>query len=518
MLTFRNVTYRLGERILLDDVNVQVYENQKFGLVGRNGSGKTSLFNLILNIYQCDNGTIEIARNTKIVTVAQQMPDGDITPIEFILQSDHKRSTLMHKLETCTDPNKMAHIYEQLLDLDAFSSESRAATILKGLGFDEDAQQQPLTSFSGGYRMRIALGVALFQKPDLLLLDEPTNHLDLETMVWLRNYLKKATYAVIIISHDREFLNDTIDYILHLSQRKINLYTGNFDQFIELFTQKQNFIEAYNAKLQAQKAHMLKFVERYRAKASKAKQAQSRLKSISKLNFIPTYDDENTINLEFTDPEVKDVQYLNFEKINLGYNDKIVLRHIHGSISSHDRIALLGANGNGKSTFAKFLQGELLPFHGTINRYNKLRIGYYRQNQLESLDLNSTPYDLIQHALGHNYESRIRAHLGKFGFTKERALQKIGTLSGGEQARLIFCQITTLHPNMLILDEPTNHLDLEMRESLIRALNDFAGAIILITHDRHLLRYVADQLWVVKNHTITNFRGSIDDYYQEIGN
>lgn len=514
MLTIRNVTYNIGNRTLLNDISAQVFEGQKIGLVGRNGSGKSTLFKLILGHIHSDKGMIELANHKRITTVAQEMPDSEtLSALNFVIQSDHTRNQLMQDLESCQDPNKMGDIYEKLIQIDAFGAESRAATVLKGLGFNHAEQLKPINSFSGGYRMRIALAVALFQPSDLLLLDEPTNHLDIETVMWLRDFLKKTPSAVLLISHDREFLNDTIQYVLHLYNSKLTSYKGNFDQFLELFEQQQAFTASYNAKLQAQRDHMMKFVNRFKAKASKAKQAQSRLKAIEKIKLVPVDSEDHSVSLNF--PEVPNIAspLINFEKVNLGYGEKIVLKNLKGSIQNDDRIALLGHNGNGKTTFARFLCEELQALTGEVHKNSKLKIGYYRQDQFESLDLSQTAFSLIKDSMPRQAsETSIRGHLGRFGFPKEKADQTIHSLSGGERARLVFCQITTQEPNMLILDEPTNHLDIEMRESLIRSINAFSGAVILITHDRHLLRHVADYLWVVADQKITPFAGTIDEY------
>lgn len=519
MLAVRNLTYRIGSRVLLNDVNVQIFVGQKIGLVGRNGSGKSTLFHLILNSEASDRGSVELANHQRITTVAQEMPHSDdLSALAFVLNSDSLRRELMEKLESCTDPNKIGDIYEKLIQIDAFGAEARAAAVLKGLGFSTEDQLKPINHFSGGYRMRIALAVALFQPSDLLLLDEPTNHLDLETIIWLREFLKKIPCAVILISHDRAFLNETVQQIWHLFQSRLTAFKGNFDQFLALFEQQQAFTASYNAKLKAQRDHMMDFVRRFKAKASKAKQAQSRLKAIEKIKLLPVDLEDANIALNFPSVEPIASPLIHFEKIDLGYGDTVVLKNLSGSIQNEDRIALLGTNGNGKTTFARFLAGELSPLKGALNKNSKLNIGYYRQDQFENLDLSIKAFDLIKTSLlqhGRNStETQIRQHLGRFGFSQDRANQSIATLSGGERARLVFCQITVTQPHLLILDEPTNHLDLEMRESLIQSINLFSGAVILITHDRHLLMHVADVLWTVSNQKITPYSGSLDDYLQ----
>jgi len=364
--------------------------------------------------------------------------------------------------------------------------------------------------------MRVALAAMLYQEPDIMLLDEPTNHLDLETTKWLEGFLKRYTKSFLMISHDRDFLNNTVDYILHLKGKHVSRYVGNFDTFLDTYTMQQQNIAAQNAKLEEQRQHMMEFVNRFLAKATKARQAQSRLKAIQKMKFIPVDKDDPTIAFEFPEPETISPPLLSFEKVFLGYGDKMVLRYISGNFAPEDRVALVGENGNGKSTFAKFLAGELEPIKGTLNKGAKLKIGFYRQDQFDNLDLERTAYEHIMEALGTTNNLEIRTHLGRFGFSGDKADQKVKELSGGERARLLFASLTATKPNLLILDEPTNHLDMEIRESLIRALNTYKGAVILITHDRNLLSKVANTIWVVKDQKITPFDGDITEYEKSL--
>ena len=513
MLSIQNLSYSIAGRQILDDINISVDSRQHIGFVGRNGSGKSTLFNLILGHLEHDSGKIQIENNCKIMAVEQKMPSGKMTPREFILSQDIERNDLMQQLENCADnPEKMSEIYDHLIRINAFDAESRAAVILNGLGFGEEKQGMPIDSFSGGFRMRIALGAILYQEPDLLLLDEPTNHLDLETSNWLKNFLKSYSKSFILISHDRDFLNDTVNGILFLKNKKIKKYAGNFDTFLDTYTMQQKNAEAFNAKMEEKRAHMMAYVNKFGAKATKAKQAQSRLKAISKLKFIPVDSDDPTLSFDFPEPSTIASNILTFEKVSLGYNDHVVLKNVSGSIMSDDKIAVVGPNGNGKTTFAKFLAGELKQKKGIRTACNKLEIGFYRQDLFEKLDVDIDPYEYIQQLAPDMLSTKVRGHLGKFGFSGDQAFQKIGKLSGGERARLVFAALTLNAPHMLILDEPTNHLDIEMRESLICALTEYRGAVVLITHDRHFLNRVANSIFVVGNGTITQFYGDINQY------
>lgn len=512
MLKFSNITYRIGGRTLLDEVSFQLPDGHRAALVGRNGCGKSTLFSLLLNQNHPDSGGIEVSRGFKIITVAQEVPGGEQTPLEFLLTSDVERQTLMHALETEADPNAMSDIYDRLIAIDAFSAESRAAIVLKGLGFDEEQQNKPLSSYSGGLRMRVALAAALYQTPDLLLLDEPTNHLDIESILWLKGFLRTYPNSLLVISHDRDLLNTCVDSIFHLKNGKVTTYSGNYDFFEKTYEQQQAMDAAYNVKLTAQRQHLQSFVDRFRAKASKAKQAQSRLKAIEKLGPLRSIVEDPTIRMSFPEVEKLPPPIITFEKIKLGYDDKVVLKNITGTLLPDDRIALLGANGNGKSTFAQFLGGELPPMSGTVERSQKLRIGYFHQHQHEHLNLDDTLIQYLTALMPNPTETRVRSHLGRFGFAREKAEVKIRQLSGGEKARLMFACICVSNPHVLILDEPTNHLDMDMRESLMLAINEFDGAVILIAHDWHLLEHTADRLWVVANGEVKAFEGSIQDY------
>ncbi len=516
MLTVQDVTYRIGGRVLLDGIRLQLPDGHRAGLVGRNGCGKTTLFKLILGQAHADGGIIEMARGQKLITVAQEVPGGEQTPLEFLLESDKERHELLHLSETCTDPDKLGDIYERLLQIDAYSAEARASTVLKGLGFSDYQQISPLSSFSGGYRMRVALAAALFQQPDLLMLDEPTNHLDLEASLWLKEFLKTYPNSLMIISHDRELMNECVDNIFHLQQGKVTRYAGNYDFYLKTYLEQRAFSEAYNVKVESQRKHLMGFVTRFGAKASKATQAQSKLKAISKLVSISLVNDDPTIKLDFPEIEELSPPLIHYEKISLGYDDNTVLKNLSGSIGPEERIALLGSNGNGKSTFAKFLAGRLKPLTGEATFHNKLRIAYFNQHQIEDLIMDETAYQHMQQAMPGGNETQVRGQLGRFGFARDKADVVVKNLSGGEKARLVFALMTRTKPHLIILDEPTNHLDMEMRESLMMSINKFEGAVILIAHDWHLLNHTADTLWLVADHTIIPYQGSLDDYRNEV--
>lgn len=515
MLTLRGIGYNVAGRTILEEVSFKVLRKQHIGVVGRNGSGKSTLFKIIQGTLEPDLGEISIEKNCKISAVQQEMPSAKFTPRDFILSQDFERNELLKELEECSDPNRMSEVYDRLIQINAFDAEARAAVVLKGLGFDEEAQNTPMSAFSGGFRMRVALGAILFQEPDLLLLDEPTNHLDLETTDWLEDFLKKYPKSFMLISHDRDFLNSTADHILHVKQTHISMFTGNFDTFLDVYTMQQKNAEDFNAKMEEKRKHMMDFVTKFRSKATKAKQAQSRLRAISKMKFLPVEKNDRTIEFNFPAPETLPPPIISFDKIALGYDDKIVLKDVSGSIMPEDRIAIVGPNGNGKTTFAKFLAGELKPKKGIRTANPKIKFGFYRQDIMDDLDLELTVFDHMKSIMESLGETQIRAHLGRFGFSGEIVKQKIKQLSGGEKARLVFASLTINAPNVLILDEPTNHLDIEMRESLISTLTSYNGVIILISHDRNFLNRVANNIIIVKNNTINYFNGDLSEYEKD---
>ncbi len=517
MLNFENVSFSIAGKEILDNVSFQVSSKQHIGLIGRNGAGKTTIFKLIESIYSADFGDVNLERNTKVLSVKQDIPSGNVTVRDYIISQDKERLKLFEELEDENlSSDRMCEIYDRLIQIDAYNAESRAAVVLNGLGFSEEEQNMPLDNFSGGFKMRIALASVLFQEPDLLLLDEPTNHLDIETVEWLREFLCKYNRSFILISHDRDFLNSTIDYVFYLKNKKITKYTGNFEQFLSVYEQKQKNIELFNAKMEEKRAKIIKFVSRFRAKATKAKQAQSKLKMLEKMKFIPIDDDDPTVKFNFPECNELPSPIITFEKVSLGYGEKTVLKNISGTILNDDKIAIVGANGNGKSTFAKFIAGELKQKRGARNVVDQLRIGFYNQELFKSLDLEMSAYDHIKSKFTALSDFEIRSHLGKFGFSGEIVNQKIMSLSGGEKARLVFATLTMNAPNLLILDEPTNHLDLEMRESLISSITSFNGAVILISHDTHFLSRVANSIFIIKNGALEQYNDDLTRYLNSV--
>lgn len=513
MLVIRDITFRIAGRTLLDKASLTVPSGHRIGLVGPNGTGKSTLFNLISGELALDGGDITLASGVKMGMVRQDLPDDDTTLIDVVLASDTERESLFKEAETAEDPNRIAEIYIRLNDMDAYNAPARAAIILAGLGFDEQAQNSPISDFSGGWRMRVALAAALFREPDLLMLDEPTNHLDFEAMVWLENYLMRFNRTLILISHDRDILNKTVTHIVHLDNLKLVSYTGNYDQFEQRRAEKMLNHQALFEKQQAQKKKMMEFVDRFRAKASKAKQAQSRLKSIEKMDMVDALIADRVTAFNFPEPETLPPPIITLDNVDAGYIEgKPILRNLNLRIDMEDRIALLGANGNGKSTLIKMLSGRLPPLSGDLNRSSKLRIGYFAQHQAEELDLTATPYQLLKELMPTTAEPKVRGLLGRFGFDKHKADTKAEELSGGEKARLLFCLMSYDAPHIMLLDEPTNHLDIDAREALIQALNNYEGCVILVSHDPHLVECVADQLWLVKDGACVTYNDDLETY------
>lgn len=517
MLTLNNVTYRIAGRTLLDNATLSVPAGSRIGLVGPNGTGKTTLFKIIAGELDLDGGSIEMLNNTQLGMVRQDIPHDDTPLTDIVLSADTERTSLFEEAETATDPQRIADIYARLDDIDAYTAPARAALILSGLGFDNNAQQRPINSFSGGWRMRVALAAALFQAPDLLLLDEPTNHLDFEALVWLESYLQQYRKTFIMISHDRDFLNKTITHIAHLNQLNLTLYTGSYDEFETRRAQKMLNQQALFEKQQAQKKKTMDFVNKFGAKASKARQAQSRIKALEKMDFVSAVIEDRTTAFNFPVPDELASPIITLDDVDVGYTKgDPVLKKIGARIDFDDRIALLGANGNGKSTLVKLLSNTLDPMGGTQNRHNKLRVGYFAQHQTDELDVNSTPYDVIRAHDRDKGEAKTRAMLGKFGFNKDKADTKISDLSGGEKARLLFCQMSLNAPHIMLLDEPTNHLDIDARHALIQALNAYEGCVVLVSHDPYLIEAVVDRLWLVHNNTVEAFEGDLEDYKKQV--
>jgi ATP-binding cassette subfamily F protein 3 len=521
MISLQNVSYNIAGRVLLKETSLTLPAKHRFGLVGRNGSGKTTLLRMLLKEISPTDGKVEYPKDTRIVSVSQETPGGEESLLDFVIASDGERNHLMSQLETESDPQKLGDIYERLIDIDAFSAEARAAKILRGLGFSSEDQKKTLNTFSGGFRKRVALATALFQDADLLLLDEPTNHLDFESVTWLMGFLADYPKTLILISHDQKLLNHVAQSIIHLHGHKLTTYKGNYDQFTETFALQRMTQEAYNKKVAAKRAHWQSFVDRFRAKATKARQAQSRMKALAKLSSVVLPEDDPTIHFSFPEAHPLPSPFLTYNRTHLGYphaetaTSHMVLKNISGRLGQDDRIALLGANGNGKSTFAKFIAGTLLPLEGKVTRLPKLRVGYFHQHQMESLDPQKTALENLGEHTNESNITALRTHLGNFGLSTTKATTLVKDLSGGEKARLAFSLMCLEAPHLIILDEPTNHLDIEMRASLEEAINQFSGAVIIISHDWSFLESTVDQLWVVGGQTIRPFEGTIEDYSRQ---
>jgi len=516
MLDIKNITYRIAGRTLFDGASLSVPNGHHIGLVGPNGSGKSTLFKLIASELDLDGGEIAMVSGASMGMVRQDMPDDDTPLIDVVLASDTERASLLAELEAPIDVERMSDVYMRLNDINAYEAPSQAAIILSGLGFSEAEQSMPISAFSGGWKMRVALAAALFRKPGLLLLDEPTNHLDFEAIVWLENFLINYEHTFLIISHDRDTLNKVVSHIAHLDQKKLSLYTGNYDQFENALAQKRLGHQALFDKQQAHKKKMMAFVDRFGAKASKAKQAQSRLRAIEKMDMVDALIAERATSFSFPKPEQIASPIITIDDVDVGYEaNKPVLENLNIGIGGEDRIALLGANGNGKSTFIKLISDNLSAMSGKIMRHSKLRVGYFAQHQSDELDVTLTPFEALRVSIDQP-EPKLRALLGRFGFDKTKSDTKIQKLSGGEKARLLFCMMSHDAPHIMLLDEPTNHLDIDARQALIQALNGYEGCVILVSHDPHLVAAVADRLYLVKDGGVRSYEGDLKAYRQLI--
>jgi len=517
MLTITDLTYRVGGRTLLEKANAQLPAGRRVGLVGRNGAGKSTLLGLILNELHPETGEIEMPRRWRVGVVAQEAPGGDTTPLDAVLAADTERTSLLAEAETTEDLSRISEIHDRLNDIDAYAAPARAASILAGLGFDEPMQSRPLSSYSGGWRMRVALASVLFSRPDLLLLDEPTNHLDLEAALWLESYLKVWPNALLLVSHDRDILNSCVTHILHLDDKKLTLYSGNYDFYERVREEQRMQLAAEATRVTNQRDHLQKFVDRFRAKASKARQAQSKLKALQKLAPIAIPREDPSVVFNFPEPRELRPPLITLDGVSVGYEPgKPILSGLNQRLDPDDRIALLGSNGNGKSTFAKLLVGRLEPTSGRLARANKVTCGFFAQHQIEDMDAAATPFIAMSRIMKDARPEQVRARLGSFGFAQDKANVKIGDLSGGERARLNFAFITHDAPSLLVLDEPTNHLDIQAREALVEALNEYKGAVILISHDRHMVELTADRLWLVADGKVTPFEDDLDEYQRYI--
>jgi ATP-binding cassette subfamily F protein 3 len=517
MLHINDLTYRIEGRTIFDKATVGIPAGHKVGFVGRNGSGKTTLLKLIAGELHPDDGGIRVPRATRIGWVTQEAPGGPDSLIEFVLAADQERHRLLQEAETAHDPERIALIHERLADIGAHAAPSRAARILAGLGFDEAAQQRPCAEYSGGWRMRVALAAMLFSEPDLLLLDEPTNYLDLEGTLWLEEYLADYPHTVLIVSHDRELLNRSVGSILHLAQGKLTLYSGGYDRFEEARRERQRLDLKLKKKQDDERRHIEAFIARFKAKASKAAQAQSRVKALARMQPIAEQIEERVVPFSFPSPAKAFASPLiRLEGATVGYiEEQPVLQGLDLRLDADDRVGLLGANGNGKSTFAKLIAGRLAPMQGRRYGSDKIAVGYFAQHQMDDLPAAMTPYQHMLELMPEATEAQRRARLGALGFGADKADTKAENLSGGEKARLLFALATFGGRHLLILDEPTNHLDVDAREALVRALNDYEGAVILISHDRHLMEACADRLWIVRDGTVRTYDGDMDQYRTE---
>ena len=511
LLVITGAVIRMGGRTLLNEADLTIDPGRRIGLVGRNGAGKSTLLRAIAGELTLDGGDIRLASRARMATVRQEAPEGPEPLIDVVLQGDPERLALLAEAEIA-DPHRLAEVHERLLTIGADSAPARAATILAGLGFDEAAQARPVKEFSGGWRMRVALATALFANPDLLLLDEPTNHLDLEATMWLEGWLARFPGAALVVSHDRGLLDRAVEAIAHLDKGKISLTPGGFDEFVRIRTERALQQTRAAERVAAERAHIQSFVDRFRYKASKARQAQARIKALERLPQIESVIEDATTRFAFPEPARIAPPILALERVDIGYGTTTVLRNVSLTVDMDDRIALLGSNGNGKSTLAKLLANRLAPLSGEVRRGPKLKVGYFAQHQTEELVLDENPIDHMARALPNALPPKLRAQLARFGLDADRAETPIANLSGGEKARLLLALATRDAPQLLILDEPTNHLDIDARDALVKALADFQGAVLLITHDPNLVELIADRLWLVADGTVRSFDGDLDDY------
>ena len=516
MLKINDISYSVEGRLLLENATAIIPAGHKVGVVGRNGTGKTTLFRLIRGELGLEGGSITLPRQAKIGGVAQEVPGNEVSLIDTVLAADLERANLLKESERATDAARISDIQTRLADIDAWSAEARASSILRGLGFDSEKQQMPCSAFSGGWRMRVALAAVLFSQPDVLLLDEPTNYLDLEGALWLENYLLKYPHTVLIVSHDRGLLHRSVSTILHLEDKKLQLYGGGYDTFAKTRAARLAAAESEAKKQETRRAHLQSYVDRFRYKADKARQAQSRLKAIARLEPITRPQEAALRRFSFPTPEELSPPILRIENGIAGYGETTVLSRLDLRIDQDDRIALLGQNGQGKSTLAKLISGRLKPLARQLVQYSKLRIGYFAQHQVDELYVDETPIDHVRRLRPSKTPAQLRAILGGFGIGAEQAETLVGRLSGGQKARLSLLLATIDAPHLLILDEPTNHLDIESREALVEALTAYSGAVILVSHDMHLLELVADRLWLVNNGRVTPYEEDLESYRKQL--
>ncbi len=513
MLHINDITLRLGPRVLFDHASAALPEGARIGFVGRNGTGKTTLFKMIADELAPDTGSLSIPKQMKMGRVEQEAPGGPGSLIDFVLEADIERTALLAEADTATDPQRIADIHARLVDIDAHSAPARAGRILSGLGFDFEAQTRPLSSYSGGWRMRVALAAVLFAQPDLLLLDEPTNYLDLEGTLWLIDYLQRYPATILVISHDRDMLDAVCNHILHLNHSKLTLWTGNYTSFEKQRREQQAIEQKHKKKQDEQRKHLQAFVDRFRASATKAAQAQSRVKMLAKMEPVSALVDGGVLPIHLPSPE-KPLKppIIAMDGASTGYDGKMVLKNLNLTIADDDRIGLLGSNGNGKSTFAKLIAGRLQAMTGSVRRSAKLEVGFFAQHQVDDLDEQATPYQCVQPLMKGASEAQVRGKCAQIGFPNVKADTKVAMLSGGEKARLLMGLCAFNGPHLLIMDEPTNHLDIDSRAALIEAINEYRGAVVLVSHDRYLLDACADRLWQVADGGVKPYEGDMDDY------
>lgn len=513
MLHVNDLTYSIEGRALFDQATAAISDGWKVGFVGANGSGKSTLFRIIKGEIYTGGDEISIRKNRRMGSVEQEAPSSHVSLLDTVLEQDKERAALIAEAETATDPHRIAEIQTRLADIEAHSAEARAGAILSGLGFSASDQKRACSEFSGGWRMRVALAGVLFSAPDLLLLDEPTNYLDLEGTIWLETYLRRYPYTTLIVSHDRSLLNNAVTHIMALEGGKLSVHTGGFDSYERKRAEARAQAASFKARQESRRRHMQAFVDRFRAKASKAKQAQSRIKMLERLEEVAEPISERTVPFHFPNPKPMAPPIIRVVDADLGYEEgKPVIRKANLRLDHDDRIAILGPNGEGKSTLVKAMSGRLPPLTGNIFKHKKLQIAYFAQHQLDELKPKNSAYDHVRELIPDATEAETRSATARLGFGPEKADTKVEKLSGGEKARLLLGLITFHGAHLLILDEPTNHLDMGAREALIEALNDFQGAVLLITHDAHLASAVADRLWLVNKGQAAPYDGDLSDY------
>lgn len=509
-----NITLRRGTKVLLEEASLRLDVGYKAGLIGRNGTGKTSLIKLIMRELHEDNGELLIPNSWQIAHLAQELPETNELAFAYARAGDVAWTTLQEKIlkaEKENDGLELGNLYAELDAIDGYRIDARVAVILKGLGFSDSEFEKPVKSFSGGWQMRLQLARVLMSHADLLLLDEPTNHLDLESIAWLTEWAKSCTATVIIISHDRYFLDEVTTHTIQLANQKLKLYQGNYSSFARQFSDHLLLQEKMNTKILKKRAHLQKFVDRFRAKASKAKQAQSRLKAMEKLQVTTDWQEEASISFDFFEPKPTGYPTISI-RADFGYGDKTILKNVSLNLSEGDRVGVIGVNGSGKSTLLKSISQTIAPIKGEMVFHPQTNMGYFSQDQVDMLYLDETPLDHFKQQFPDISETQARGFLGRFGFSNDRVFQKVGVFSGGEKARLALALLIWKKPNVLLLDEPTNHLDMHIREALILALEEFTGALLLVSHDRYFIECCVDNLWLVKNGTVTLYDGTLGDY------